>query len=64
MRSYEVMADMDRERETERIQRTDGADLFRKTEMRDPHDPEDGEQLPGPLGSPVPDSSTLRGISH
>lgn len=54
---------MDRERETEYRGRM-GADLFRKTETRDPHDPKDGQQLSGPLGILVPDSSMLRGLSY
>lgn len=48
------MADRDREQ----------LDLFRKTEMRDPHDPKGGEQLSGPLGTPGPDFSVLGGLSH
>lgn len=48
----------------QRIQRKDETDLFRKRELRDPHELKDGEQLSGPLGIPVPDSSTMRGLSH
>lgn len=51
------MADRDREQETENTE--EEVDLFRKTEIRDPHDPKGGEQLSGPLGTPGPDFSML-----